>query len=59
MSELNGTELERSANVFDLSYVPEDMIFDQEIRWVRGYVDIHGLRLLWQRPMHERVCTVV
>ncbi|KAF9457452.1 hypothetical protein BDZ94DRAFT_1202746, partial [Collybia nuda] len=26
--ELDGTELERSANVFDLSFVPEGMVFD-------------------------------
>ncbi|KAG9104417.1 pre-rRNA-processing protein esf1 [Ceratobasidium sp. 370] len=31
-NELEGTELERSANVFDLSYVPEDMEFTQECR---------------------------
>ncbi|KAJ7783727.1 hypothetical protein DFH07DRAFT_873889 [Mycena maculata] len=31
-SELEGTELERSANIFDLSFVPEDMTFDQECR---------------------------
>ncbi|KAG8727689.1 pre-rRNA-processing protein esf1 [Ceratobasidium sp. 428] len=31
-NELEGTELERSANVFDLSYVPEDMGFTQEYR---------------------------
>ncbi|KAJ7900291.1 hypothetical protein B0H14DRAFT_3080630 [Mycena olivaceomarginata] len=31
-SELEGTELERSANVFDLSFVPDDMTFDQECR---------------------------
>lgn len=31
-SELDGTELERSANVFDLSFVPDDMIFDDECR---------------------------
>ncbi|CAE6506694.1 unnamed protein product [Rhizoctonia solani] len=31
-NELHGTELERSANVFDLSYVPEDMEFTQESR---------------------------
>ncbi|KAF9822120.1 hypothetical protein IEO21_00114 [Rhodonia placenta] len=31
-SELEGTELERSANVFDLSFVPEDMTFDQDCR---------------------------
>ncbi|CAE6335801.1 unnamed protein product, partial [Rhizoctonia solani] len=31
-NELHGTELERSANVFDFSYVPEDMEFTQEYR---------------------------
>ncbi|KAF8641015.1 hypothetical protein AX17_000660 [Amanita inopinata Kibby_2008] len=31
-SELDGTELERSANVFDLSFVPDDMVFDDEYR---------------------------
>jgi len=31
-SELDGTELERSANLFDLSYVPEDMQFDDAPR---------------------------
>ncbi|KZW02680.1 hypothetical protein EXIGLDRAFT_744513 [Exidia glandulosa HHB12029] len=31
-NELEGTELERSANVLDLSYVPEDMTFDDECR---------------------------
>lgn len=31
-SELEGTELERSANVFDLSFVPDDMSFDDECR---------------------------
>ncbi|KAJ7169829.1 hypothetical protein C8R46DRAFT_1090163 [Mycena filopes] len=31
-SELEGTELERSANIFDLSFVPDDMNFDQECR---------------------------
>ncbi|KAG6912008.1 hypothetical protein DXG01_000256 [Tephrocybe rancida] len=30
--ELEGTELERSANVFDLSYVPDDMSFDGDFR---------------------------
>ncbi|KAH8120202.1 hypothetical protein DFH11DRAFT_1558886 [Phellopilus nigrolimitatus] len=32
LSELDGTELERSANVFDLSFVPDDMSFDDEFR---------------------------
>ncbi|KZT30594.1 hypothetical protein NEOLEDRAFT_1082725 [Neolentinus lepideus HHB14362 ss-1] len=31
-NELQGTELEYSANVFDLSYVPDDMTFDDEHR---------------------------
>jgi len=31
---LEGTELERSANVFDLSFVPDDMTFDEEYRYV-------------------------
>ncbi|KAI0815044.1 hypothetical protein BC629DRAFT_1588722 [Irpex lacteus] len=30
--ELEGTELERSANVFDLSFVPDGMEFDDEFR---------------------------
>ncbi|KIJ45262.1 hypothetical protein M422DRAFT_75247 [Sphaerobolus stellatus SS14] len=31
-TELDGTELERSANLFDLSYVPNEMSFDEEVR---------------------------
>jgi hypothetical protein len=31
--ELEDTELERSANVFDLSFVPEDMTFDSDCRY--------------------------
>ncbi|KII93743.1 hypothetical protein PLICRDRAFT_171458 [Plicaturopsis crispa FD-325 SS-3] len=31
-SELEGTELERSANVFDLSFVPDGMSFDSDCR---------------------------
>lgn len=34
LSELDGTELERSANVFDISFVPDDMTFDDEFRYV-------------------------
>jgi hypothetical protein len=30
--ELQGSELERSANVFDLSFVPEDMTFEDTPR---------------------------
>jgi hypothetical protein len=29
-SELDGTELERSANIFDLSFVPDHMDFDED-----------------------------
>jgi hypothetical protein len=31
-NELDGTELEHSANVFDMSFVPDDMTFDHEFR---------------------------
>lgn len=33
-NELEGTELERSANVFDLSFVPDNMTFDVDPRYV-------------------------
>jgi hypothetical protein len=36
--ELEGTELERSANVFDLSYVPEGMTFEDEPRYVSPFL---------------------
>lgn len=42
-SELEGTELERSANVFDLSFVPDEMAFDGEVRY--AYITL---------PMHAR-----
>jgi len=32
--ELQGTELERSANIFDMSFVPDDMEFENEPRYV-------------------------
>ena len=35
VAECNGTEFERTANVMDLSYVPEEMTFaDRDIKWV-------------------------
>lgn len=35
MNECNGTEFERTANVLDLSYVPEDMEFaEDDLKWV-------------------------
>jgi hypothetical protein len=39
-SELEGTELERSANVFDLSYVPDDMTFEAEPRYAMNFISI-------------------
>ncbi|KAF8337528.1 uncharacterized protein EI90DRAFT_2910021 [Cantharellus anzutake] len=30
--QLDGTELERSANIFDMSYVPDDLVFDNDFR---------------------------
>lgn len=38
-NQLEGTELERSANVFDLSFVPEDMTFDDNPRFVQKLID--------------------
>lgn len=37
-SELEGTELERSANVFDLSFVPDDMTFQDKFRYARSFL---------------------
>jgi len=36
-AELEGAELERSANVFDLSFVPDDMAFDDAYRYILMY----------------------
>ena len=38
--ELEATELERSANVFDLSFVPDDMKFDGEFRYTILHVGL-------------------
>lgn len=40
-NELDGTELERSANVFDMSFVPDEMTFDQGFRQVQHPVGFH------------------
>ena len=37
-AELDGTELERSANVFDMSFVPDGMTFDDEPRYASRYM---------------------
>ena len=42
-NELEGTELERSANVFDLSFVPDEMTFDDEFRCVDNPLILYGL----------------
>jgi hypothetical protein len=36
MKECNGAEFERTANVLDLSFVPDDMEFDDDWRYVTG-----------------------
>ncbi|KAF8905527.1 hypothetical protein CPB84DRAFT_1844934 [Gymnopilus junonius] len=41
-NELEGTELERSANVFDMSFVPEDMMFENEPRDETTEEDVNG-----------------
>lgn len=47
-NELEGTELERSANVFDLSFVPDEMTFDGEPRYIYGslFYFIHFLNFV-------------
>lgn len=45
-NELEGTELERSANVFDLSFVPDDMVFDAEPRYAT--TNPHTKSAYWQ-----------
>jgi hypothetical protein len=47
-NELDGTELERSANVFDVSFVPDGMIFDQEFRWAKFSVGWTGANIFAQ-----------
>ena len=44
-NELDGTELERSANVFDMSFVPDEMTFDQESRQVKPLAGFHDADL--------------
>ncbi|PPR05690.1 hypothetical protein CVT26_008931 [Gymnopilus dilepis] len=41
-NELEGTELERSANVFDMSFVPDDMTFENEPRDEATEEDVNG-----------------
>jgi hypothetical protein len=40
--ELQGTELERSANVFDLSFVPDGMTFENEPRYYDSSLSWQG-----------------
>ena len=43
LSECNGTEFERTANMFDLTYVPDEMEFDaDEVKWVLIYRPSRG-----------------
>jgi hypothetical protein len=39
-AELDGAELERSANVFDLSFIPDEMVFEGEYRWAISTVSL-------------------
>ncbi|EMD42120.1 hypothetical protein CERSUDRAFT_90716 [Gelatoporia subvermispora B] len=57
-SELEGTELERSANVFDLSFVPDDMTFDDEFRDEATHdlnVQYKGLEFVTDALRHSKV----
>ncbi|KAI0068254.1 hypothetical protein BV25DRAFT_1987063 [Artomyces pyxidatus] len=58
-SELQGTELERSANVFDLSFVPDDMSFDEdytdEASAADAATDYKGLDFVTDALRHSRV----
>ena len=41
VAECQGTEFERTANVLDLSYVPDEMTFaDEDIKWVLSLGDL-------------------
>ncbi|KAI0695164.1 hypothetical protein BC835DRAFT_1273760 [Cytidiella melzeri] len=56
--ELEGTELERSANVFDLSFVPEEMNFNDEFRdEATGELNVpyKGLEFVTDALRHSRV----
>ena len=57
-NELDGTELERSANVFDMSFVPEEMAFDQEFRQVRYLVGFRDADLVVQGKRRRRVLSI-
>ncbi|KAI0048362.1 hypothetical protein FA95DRAFT_1605340 [Auriscalpium vulgare] len=56
-SELQGTELERSANVFDLSFVPADMTFDDEDEATAAdaTADFKGLDFVTDALRHSKV----
>ncbi|KAK2461958.1 hypothetical protein APHAL10511_006421 [Amanita phalloides] len=58
-TELDGTELERSANVFDLSFVPEGMTFDDECRDEATEKDMNssfkGLEFVTDALRHSKV----
>ncbi|KEP54253.1 Pre-rRNA-processing protein ESF1 [Rhizoctonia solani 123E] len=57
-NELHGTELERSANILDLSYVPENMEFIQEARdecTSEAQASTKGMNFVTDALRHSRV----
>jgi hypothetical protein len=58
-SELDGTELERSANVFNMSFVPDEMTFDQEFRQVKHLVDFYNADLAPKGMRRRRILSTL
>ena len=56
-SELQGAELERSANVLNLSFVPDDMSFEEEYRSCpRVFFDCQVIELQFTEQRPSRLC---
>lgn len=66
MAECNGTEFERTANVFDMMYVPDDTDFDideardeatEEVKGYKGNDFVTDVSVVAMNPPH-RLTTV-